>query len=140
MAPRFSANGQWLAYASNQSGRYQVYVRPFPGLYPEVPISVLGGGQPVWSADGSRLFYRTEEAMWVADLTFDSVAETVSVSSRVRLFGGAFFGGPASPRATYDVHPDGRRFLLAREAGGGGAAIVVWQDWLAELKERLAEG
>ena len=54
-----------------------------------------------------------------------------------RLFGGEFFGSPELPIATYDVHPDGRRFILARRSAGG-VEIVVWMDWIHELKELLA--
>ncbi len=56
--------------------------------------------------------------------------------SRERLFEGELQGGPGSFAATYDVHPDGERFVLARETGGG-TEIVVWLDWLDELKARM---
>lgn len=63
----------------------------------------------------------------------------LSVVGRERLFRGEFYGGPSSPAATYDVHPDGRRFVVTRAVGGGGTEIVVWMDWLDEVKELLAE-
>ncbi len=96
----------------------------------------------MWSADGARLFYRTEQAIWAADLAVSGTAASetggsLSVLDRTRLFEGDFFGGPGSARATYDVHPDGRRFILSRAVEGSGNEIVAWIDWLPELKERL---
>jgi hypothetical protein len=135
VAPRFSPKGRWLAYASDESGRFEVYVRPFPGPGRRVQVSDVGGGQPVWSADGARLFYRTQQALWVADLA--ERGENLSVSARTPLFEGDFFGGPESAKATYDVHPDGRRFIVSRAAGGSATEIVAWIDWLPEMKARL---
>jgi WD40 repeat protein len=136
LAPRFSPDGRWLAYASDESGRFQVYVRPFPGPGGRIQISADGGGQPVWSPDGRRLFYRTDQAMMVAELEFDA-GGGMTVTARDRLFEGDFFGGPGSTKATYDVHPDGRRFVLARALGGRSGQIVIWTDWIGELKDRL---
>ena len=56
VAPRLSPNGQWLAYASDESGQHQVYVRPYPGPGPRVQLSDDGGTQPMWSRNGQRLF------------------------------------------------------------------------------------
>ena len=139
VAPRFSPDGRWLAYASDESGVFQVFVRPFPGPGPRVQISDAGGGQPVWSADGQRLFYLTEDAMVAALVEIDGTDERLSVAGRERLFRGDFYRGPSSPAATYDVHPDGRRFVVTRAVGGGGTDIIVWMNWMDNLKELLAE-
>jgi dipeptidyl aminopeptidase/acylaminoacyl peptidase len=55
--PARSPDGRWLAYASEESGRYDVYVQPYPGPGPRTQISTEGGSQPAWSADGRELFY-----------------------------------------------------------------------------------
>jgi serine/threonine-protein kinase len=133
---RFSPDGRWLAYASDESGRYQVYVRPYPGPGARVQVSAFGGGQPVWSSDGRRLFYRTDRAMMAADLSTD-VDGGLRVNGRERLFEGDFFGGPDSPVATYDVHPDGTLFLMARAEESGSGQIVVWTSWLGEIRAQL---
>ena len=57
--PTFSPDGRWLAYASNQSGRMEVYVTPYPGPGPRHHISAEGGRAPAWAPNGGRLFYRT---------------------------------------------------------------------------------
>jgi dipeptidyl aminopeptidase/acylaminoacyl peptidase len=140
VAPRLSPDGRWLAYASDESGVFQVYAVPFPGPGPRVQVSSAGGGQPVWSADGGRLFYVTEDAIVAALIENDGRGAGLSVTGREQLFRGDFLGGPAGPVATFDVHPDGRRFVVTRAPGSASTEIILWMDWLAELKESLAEG
>jgi tRNA A-37 threonylcarbamoyl transferase component Bud32 len=132
-APRFSPDGRWLAYSSDQSGREEVYIQPFPGPGRRVQVSADGGEQPTWSADG-RLFYRAGKAMMVAQLTRS--AETASVASRRKLFEGDFYG-LGEFAATYDVSADGRHFLMGRRIGAGGGQVIAWVDWLGEIESRL---
>ena len=133
LAPRLSRDGNWLAYSSDESGRQEVYVQPFPGPGRRVQVSTGGGEQPTWSADG-RLFYREGSAMMVAQLSRG--AEAAAVTSRRKLFEGDFYGvGDLS--AAYDVSPDGRHFLMARRVGAGGGQLVAWVDWLGALKAKL---
>lgn len=75
-----------------------------------------------------------------AELTVDPSTGALSVTDRRVLFEGDFFGGAGSPVATYDVHPDGDRFLIARAEGGRRGEIVVWKDWLGELRSLLGAG
>jgi len=63
-SPQFSPDGHWLAYTSNESGRNEIYVQPFPGPGQKIPISTNGGGAPQWSSDGSELFYREGTKTW----------------------------------------------------------------------------
>lgn len=67
-APVFSPDGRWIAYVSNKSGRDEIYVLPYPGPGPEHTASTAGGREPVWSRDGTELFYRTEDQLMVVDV------------------------------------------------------------------------
>src|SRR6202030_1842180 len=62
-APRFSPDGRWLAYSSDESGRREIYVQPYPGPGGKRQISTEGGTEPVWNPDGRELFYRCANKM-----------------------------------------------------------------------------
>ena len=62
-APMFSPDGRWMAYVSDESGQTEVYVRPYPGPGPRFTVSTTGGREPLWSRDGSELFYRSQEGI-----------------------------------------------------------------------------
>jgi serine/threonine-protein kinase len=137
-APRFSPDGHWLAYTSDESGRPEVYVRPFPGSGPRVQVSTDGGNQAVWSADSRHIFFRSGPAFIAADVA--ATGNSISVASRRKLFEGSFYGtDPMMVSAAYDVSPDGRSFLVGRAIGETGDEIVVWTGWLQELRAQLAE-
>jgi hypothetical protein len=106
-----------------------------------VQISEAGGEQPVWSRDGKRLFYRNGQAMMAADLSGTGSGGGLGVSRRTQLFAGAFLAGESflGRFAAYDVSPDGRHFLMARAVGGTGTELVVWTNWLPEIKQKLLE-
>ena len=100
-------------------------------------LSDAGGTEPVWSRDGRRLFYRAGRAMMAVDLTPGTV---LTVARRQRLFEGDFQSSDdlGLPVQTYDVAPDGRHFVMGRASGGARAEIVIWTNWLGELKSRMA--
>jgi len=110
---RFSpADGRWVAYVSDQSGRREVYVRTFQGPGDAVQLSTNGGEEPVWSRDGGELFYREGDKLLAVALGADP---TVSASPPQLLFEGRYektvFGGQNS---NYDVSVDGRQFVMVR--------------------------
>jgi eukaryotic-like serine/threonine-protein kinase len=67
--PQFSRDGRWLAYISNESGRYEIYVQAYPGPGGKYQISTEGGTEPLWNPNGRELFYRSGDKMMVVDIT-----------------------------------------------------------------------
>jgi len=130
---RFSHDGQWLAYTSDQSGSAEVWVRPFPGPGAPVRVSPDGGHDAVWSHDGKELFYRNGLKMLAARVVPDA---TLRVEAPRVLFE-VGFETAASERA-YDVAPDGRFVMSANEPNDNTtpASIVVVLNWAKELKSR----
>ena len=137
-APAVSPDGAWIAYQSDQTGRPEVYVERFPGLGERRQISVGGGVEPLWSPDGSELFYRrlSPDAMMVVRIESDPVFQ---VSTAEILFEGRYYRNAFG--RTYDITPDGKRFLMLEPAPASSEPktaphIVVVLDWFEEL-ERL---
>ncbi|MEJ2503692.1 MAG: protein kinase, partial [Gemmatimonadota bacterium] len=133
-SPAISPDGRWLAYVSSESGRPEVFVRPFPDVAQgKWQVSTAGGTEPVWGRTGRELFYRTPNAdlisaRYVTDQSF-------AVSERVALFSTeSYDSDPVHP--TYDVSVDDRRFLFARNTGDEGNLVLV-QNWFQELLERV---
>jgi serine/threonine-protein kinase len=131
----FSPDGRWVAYVSDESGRNEVYVLPFPGPGGKWQISTDGGGDPVWSRNGRELFYLNGTQMMAVDV---ETSPTFRAGTPRRLFDGGFVTGVGRV-PVYDVTPDGQRFLMVGEQaiGAGEAApvsIVVVENWLEELK------
>jgi serine/threonine-protein kinase len=104
----FSPNGQWMAYCSDESGRFEVYVRPFPGTGGKWQLSTDGGKGPVWSRNGREIFFTDGDRMMVVAVEIDP---TFSHGVPRRLFQLAFHRG-YGPYPDYDVTPDGKRFLM----------------------------
>ncbi|MGH9788827.1 MAG: hypothetical protein ACRD4U_09025, partial [Candidatus Acidiferrales bacterium] len=133
LQPAFSPDGRWLAYASNETGRWEIYVLPYPGPGPRVQISTEGGLEPRWSPTGRELFYRNGDKMMVVEV---ATAGPLSPDAPRLLFEGRFLRGGSNPGwAQYDVSADGRRFLMIRsEQEGGPTQMTVVLNWLAELR------
>ena len=129
-----SPDDLWLAYVSNESGREEIYVRPFPGPGGKLQISTEGGAEPLWSRDGGELFYRIgDKMMAVAIATEPQLAPgrpTLLFEGRYR--SGASGGNPATG---YDVAPDGRFVMIrAEESAGTTQQINLVLNWFEELK------
>jgi serine/threonine-protein kinase len=140
VSPRFSPDGRWVAYASDETGRYEVYVQPFPGPGPKLQVSDSGGDQPVW-ASGNRLYYLNGHAVDMTQLALTGPGGMLGVASRREMFEGDFFEGSGGDGATYDVSPDGTHFVVARAISGGTGKLVAWVNWLAPVQAMLdAEG
>jgi serine/threonine-protein kinase len=130
ISARFSADGRRIAYASDESGQVQVYVRDFPGSGASIQLSTEGGTQPVWSADGTRVLYRNGEAVVEATLTADGagLASTRTVAAAV--------SGTNVSLMDVDASPSARRVVALRESGDGPSVVIV-HDWAGELRQRL---
>jgi len=134
LAPRISPDGRWIAYVSDESGAFEVYVRPFPGPGAQIPVSVGGGSAPVWSPDGRRIFYMRGNRMVAASVAPNP---TFSVSKRDVLFEGDYINAVA--HASFDVAPDGKSFLMLRPVDAGGEQIVVIPNWAAEFRAQTVK-
>jgi len=133
--PMVSPDGRWLAYASNESGTAEVYVRPFPDAgSARWQVSTAGGTSPLWSHSGKELFYRSaqEQMMTVAirpgaNFAFDLPKPMFSTAPFVGI----------NPIQSFDVSPDDKRFLFLREtAQNERNELIVVQNWTEELKAR----
>jgi len=141
--PEFSPDGRWLAYTSGESGRVQIYVRPFPGPGPAAQVSADGGISPVWSADGSELFFRNRNGVHAASV--ETEGDRFQPGAPQLLFEDSAYESTA-PTRSYDVSADGRfLFVPIGDETEMQAAIDeiypdqirVVQNWFAEVEEKL---
>jgi serine/threonine-protein kinase len=133
-----SPDGRWLAYEANDSGRVEISVRPFPDVNSgHWQVSTAGGTRPLWARSGQELFYvsPTGALMRVGverSASWSATTPTLLVKE-------GYFTTPALVGRTYDVSPDGQRFLMIKEGGGTDQTaappqIIVVQHWVEELK------
>jgi serine/threonine-protein kinase len=133
-----SHDGRWMAYESNESGRDEVYVRPWPDVNAgRWQVSTGGGTRPLWSRDGRELFYYWQSAVMSVPLR---AGATFSAGTPAVVIKGDYIA-PLTGRQ-YDVTPDGKRFLLIKNAASDGGTearnqIVVVQNWFEELKRQV---
>ena len=125
----FSPDGHWLAYVTNESGQFEVYVRRYPGP-DRKPVSTEGGTHPRWNRNGKELFYRNGNKMMVVDV---STTPDLGLSRPRILFEQRYAFGSAQTVANYDVSPDGERFVMVKDDSASGRINVVL-NWLEELK------
>jgi eukaryotic-like serine/threonine-protein kinase len=133
---RFSPNGRWVAYTSNESGRDEVYVQSFPLSGAKFQISANGGREPQWRKDGTELFYIAEDRalMAVPVKIVESAAEPFQVGSPKRLFPVPFVD-TFIVGLSYEVSRDGERFLMpASPSGAAAPALTVVLNWQTQLK------
>ena len=140
-----SPDGKWLAYYSNETGRYEVYVQSFPQGTGKWQVSTTGGQFPRWRRDGRELFYMSQASrgkMMAVDVKSSGTA--FEASAPKELFDTVYInlGHPGGgPYHTYAVSPDGQRFLIPRARSTDqqttATPIVVVFNWLEELKQRV---
>jgi serine/threonine-protein kinase len=132
----FSPNGQWLAYTSDESGSYEVYVRPYPGPGGKWQVSTEGGEEPVWAANGEELFYRNGEKWMVAAVHSNPGFRADAPSL---MFEGYFINVLG---LSHWPHPDGQRQVMIQPLGAESnpKQINVVLNWFEELKRHVATG
>ncbi len=140
-APQISPDGHWLAYASDESGRREIYARTFPDPGGKWQISTDGGNEPQWNRNGRELFYRNGNKMMVVE----AAAHGGLVAGKPReLFEGSYVRVASGyVRAQYDVSPDGQLFLMLKPVGQAQTAptqINVVLNWTEELKHLVPAG
>jgi serine/threonine-protein kinase len=135
-SPALSPDGSWLAYTSDESGRSEVYVRPFPGATrAKWQVSLNGGTEPVWAHSGRELFFRGPAGEMIAAAL--TTQPSFAVARQAVLFPGSLYLSDDSHRE-YDVSPDDRRFLMVRERGGGERAnLILAENWFGELRAKV---
>jgi hypothetical protein len=134
-----SPDGKWLAYVSDEQGSGEVFVRSFPDLEGKWQISTEGGQEPVWAPDCTAIYYRDG-------------ASLVKVPVKTE---GGFIPGQAAPlfedvyvptssTRNYDIHPDGKRFLMIKKVEGEEdvpiTELIVVENWFEELKRLMSTG
>src|SRR5262245_31458879 len=122
---QFSPDGKWIAYTSDESGREEVYIRAAFGAGAKRQISNAGGSQPRWRYDGRELFYRTGANLMASQIRV--AGDEIGSDSPHVLFSHAHLG---QTFYSYDVAPNGNRFLMLRPVGGSAAgALTVLSGW-----------
>ncbi len=130
---QFSPDGRWVAYASNESGRWEIYVTAFPGPGGNWKVSSAGGSEPRWRRDGAELFYLAPDGTLMAAevkpglaLEADPPRPLFQIRRREAVYAGDFF--------SYDVAPGGERFLVNQDVGEvEDVRLTVVLDWAAQL-------
>jgi hypothetical protein len=134
--PQVSPDGRWLAYQSDESGRFEIYVRPYPDvLAGRRQVSAGGGTSPRWSRDGGELFFVDEAGLLTVPI---SAGQPFTLARPRRLFSVKPFGGRLG--ADFEVAPDGQRFLFIMDGGAQApdpTELVFVQHWSEELRSRL---
>jgi len=143
--PAMSPDSRWIAYQSNASGRWEVYVQPFPTLDSRWQISTDGGVSPIWGSDSRELFYRRGSA--VMRVAIEASARAFNYGTPAMLIDGPYVPEEETPSVgrSYDVGPDGLRFVMIKEQAqgtreAGAAPIVVIRNWVSEVERRLQAG
>ncbi len=129
----------WLAFVSDKSGVDEIYVQPYPGPGQESTISTGGGQEPVWSRDGSELFYRTPDDLMVVTVDLGDMSRAgtprplfADPYARDNSGTGNIGGVP-----NYDVTPNAQRFVMVSDVSAGRDSVIVVTNWFEELLQRM---
>ncbi len=123
---RFSPDGKWVAYSSDESGRREIYIRPFEGNAERLQISTNGGRAPRWTRDGKHLFYLAPDQK-IVSVAID-LGASVEFGSPIPLF------SISARNSEYDVLPDGKRILVNTNAGVAPRPLTVSTHWTSAVR------
>jgi len=138
--PDISPDGRWMAYMSDESGEYEIYVRPFPDVNKgRMQISTAGGDSPLWSPDGRELFYRNGDEVMAVTVETEP---TFKAGKSQTLFSGTYTYFNPMQNHPWDISRDGKRFLMIKESQSSASAgtqpkINIVLNWFEELKQRV---
>jgi Tol biopolymer transport system component len=138
--PMISPDGRWIAYASNESGKYEVYVRPFPEVNKgKWQVSTSGGNTPLWSPDSRELYYHIGDAAMAVPVETESAFKPGTPTVLFRNITSLSSTGVDMTNDTYwDISPDGKHFLMVKEAvAEAPRKINIVVNWFEELKQRI---
>jgi serine/threonine-protein kinase len=136
----FSPNGRFIAYQSDESGRYEIYVRPFPRIdNGRWQVSTAGGTRPVWARSDRELFYLDASNALTA-VPVDTSGPTLGNGIPTKLFDTKY--AEPSPSRNYDVSADGQRFLMLKanatdDPNATPVSMIIVEHWFEELKQRV---
>ena len=133
---RFSPNGRWLAYVSDESGRDEIYVQAFPGPGGKQVISTNGGREPVWSRDGTELFYRRGDELLSVDV---DTGDELEAGTPRTLLTARFAVSAGGRNQNYDVSLDGERFVYVQRDEGVPRELRVVVNWFEELERVVSQ-
>ena len=133
--PKFSPDGRWIAYSSDESGQYEIYVRPYPGPGRKWQVSSGGAEHVLWSRDGRELFYRNGPKFMSVPITL----EPDFTAGKPRLL----FEGPYAlvGNQSYEVTRDGKRFLVLEPVEKERAPVTYFNvvlNWFEDVKKKAA--
>jgi Tol biopolymer transport system component len=133
---KFSPDGKWIAYSSDESGQDQVYVKSFPGPGAKYQVSTGGGRQPRWRRDGKEIFYISADGKLMAvevkaGLTFEALAAKPLFDTPIKVY---VWVAPLS-KDSYAVSGDGQRFLINNFTETSAPLFTVVMNWTADLKK-----
>jgi hypothetical protein len=140
-----SPDGRWLAYEANDSGQFEIHVRPFPAVNSgHWQVSTGGGNRPLWARSGQELFYASPTGALMR-VGVERAPSWAATTPTLLVKEGYYTILSARTGRTYDVSPDGQRFLLIKEGGGADQTaarpqIIVVQHWVEELKRLVPTG
>jgi eukaryotic-like serine/threonine-protein kinase len=131
----FSPDGRWIAYQSDESGRDEIYIRPFPGPGGKWQVSTAGGTRPRWREDGKELFFVEPGRLMSAQVSLG--VATVQVGAVQSLFDIDFVGSGSNARDLYDVSQDGQRFLVELPQGNEvSIPLTLVVNWPGEILKK----